>query len=90
MSGYGQHSFDPNAYERPGPPQRPYNRVQWLGVALGSVGAVFALADFAVKFGWIDGRFDPGTGVTVALCAAGVILINSRRAPRDSNSQGAN
>ena len=89
MSGYRQHSFDPNAYEQPRPPLKPYNKVQWLGIVLGSVGAVFALADFAVKFGWIDERFDPSTGVTIALCAAGIILINSRRAPRDSKSQGA-
>ena len=25
MSGYREHSFDPNAYEQPGRPLKPYN-----------------------------------------------------------------
>ena len=88
MSSYRQHDFDPNAYEQPDPPARPYNKVQWLGVVLGTAGVLLALAGFAARFGWIDDRFQAGTGVTVALCAAGLILINSRRAPRGNDSQG--
>jgi hypothetical protein len=89
MSGYQQHSYDPNAYEQPGPPLKPYNWVQWTGVALGSIGVLLALVDLTGRLGWIDKPFDPGTGVIVALCAAGVILVNSRRQRRGDNSQGA-
>ena len=44
MSGYREHSFDPNAYEQPGRPLQPYNWVQWTGVAIGVLGlAIIAL-----------------------------------------------
>ena len=81
MSSYREHGFDPNAYEQPGPPMRPYNWVQWLGVLLGSAGVLLGTADVAGRLGWIDARIDAGTGIIVALCASGVVLINSRRQP---------
>jgi hypothetical protein len=89
MSSYRQHDFDPNAYEQPRPPARPYNKVQWLGVVLGGAGILLGMADLAARLGWIDARFEAGTGVIVALCAAGIILINSRREARPEDSQGA-
>ena len=89
MTSYRQHWFDPNAPEPAAPPARPYNWVQWLGIALGSAGVLLALAGLAATFGWIDERFDAGTGIIVALCAAGMTLVNSRRSARSNTSQGA-
>ncbi len=80
MPGYREHSFDPNAYERPGPPMRPYNWVQWSGVAFGAVGVAIALAWLAGRAGWIRNPLEsptPGIG----FLAIGSILINSRRQP---------
>lgn len=80
MSGYRQSSFDPNAYEQPGAPLRPYNWVQWTGVALGVIGiGLFALS-LAGKMGWIASPVGyPAAGLIPLL--VGSALINSRRSP---------
>ncbi len=79
MSGYRQHGFDPGAFEQPGAPLRPYNWVQWTGIALGSVGMALTLLHFAGRADWIpqlvEGR------PPFLLLIVGVVLINSRRAP---------
>ena len=80
MSGYRQSSFDPNAYEQPGAPLRPFNRVQWTGVGLATVGAVADLVYFAGRFGWIEPLMSSSTPA-FALLLFGVVLINSRRGP---------
>ena len=81
MSGYrDESSFDPNAYQRPGPPMRPYNWVQWSGFALALVGTAIFLAYLAGRAGWIRNPLEsptPGVGFLVI----GSILINSRREP---------
>ena len=80
MSGYRESSYDPNAYERPGPPMRPYNWVQWSGFAMGCVGMAIALAYLAGRAGWIRDPLEspmPGVGFVMI----GSILINSRRQP---------
>ena len=79
MSGYRDtSSFDPNAYQRLGPPIRPYNWVQWSGVGMGCVGVAIALAYLAGRAGWIAQSLEsptPGIGFLMI----GSILINSRR-----------
>ncbi len=79
MSGYRQHSFDPNAFEQPGAPLRPYNWVQWVGVGLHILGLGLFLFHLADKIGWID--LAVGSGVGLVPMLIGVALINSRRAP---------
>jgi len=80
MGSYRDSSYDPNAYERPGPPVRPYNWVQWTGVAMGCVGMAIALAYLAGRAGWIGSPLEsPTPGVGFLLI--GSILINSRRHP---------
>jgi hypothetical protein len=80
MSGYREHSFDPNAYEQPGRPLKPYNWAQWTGVAFCALGI---LAFFVWGFGrlglipqWID-----HPAPVIMFGAIGSILINSRREP---------
>ena len=80
MTGYRQTGFDPNAYEQPGPPLRPYNWVQWLGVASAVAGLALYLAHFAGWLGWIRPVVE-GTTAALALTIVGVVLINSRRGP---------
>jgi peptidoglycan/LPS O-acetylase OafA/YrhL len=80
MSGYREHSFDPNHWERQGPPIRPYNWAQWTGVGLALLGAVIVLAYLAGRVGWIPEYVEsPMPGATLPLL--GVALVNSRRQP---------
>ena len=80
MNGYREHSFDPNAYEQPGPPLKPYNWVQWAGVAIGTVGMVLVTLDLLGRIGWIP-RWIESPPTTFVLLFLGITLINSRRAP---------
>ncbi len=81
MSSYrARTSFDPNAYEQAGPPMRPYNRMQWIGVGFVWIGLAGYLAWAADRFGWIDIGLDRPTAF-VALPMIGIALINSRRQP---------
>ena len=80
MSGYRQSSYDPHAYEQPGRPMRPYNWVQWTGVALIVASIATLLLYFAGRADWIAPlvkEVQPST----ALAIFGSILINSRREP---------
>lgn len=79
--GYRQSDFDPNAaWGQPGKPLRPYNWVQWTGVAFVVLGAIGYLAWAADRFGWIDLGLKELTPF-VSLPLVGVALINSRREP---------
>ena len=80
MTGYREHSFDPQAYEEPGRPLRPFNWVQWLGVAMASIGFVLFLLTAASRFGWLPGPFRVHSLISAILLLNGVALINSRRA----------
>ena len=81
MSGYREHSFDPNAYEQPGRPLKPYNWVQWTGVAIGVLGLAIIALGLLGRFGWIPPWLDGPPGVSFMLPIIGISLINSRREP---------
>lgn len=80
MSGYRQSNFDPNAYEKPGKPLRPYNWVQWTGVALTVLGVVGYLAFATDRIGWTHLGLRDASAV-ISLPIIGAALINSRREP---------
>jgi hypothetical protein len=80
MSGYRQHSFDPEAYQAQGRPLRPFNYVQWTGVAL----AVLILAATAIHTAGLLGWIRPVIGnpsPMIGLMVVAVVFINSRREP---------
>ena len=80
MSGYREHSFDPNAFEQPGKPMRPYNWVQWTGIAIGGLGVLLTTVHLAGKIGlfprWLD-----DSPPAFLLLLLGLVLVNSRREP---------
>ncbi|MEO6199112.1 MAG: hypothetical protein ABIO68_04160 [Sphingomicrobium sp.] len=79
MSGYRQSSFDPNAFEQSGRPMRPFNWVQWLGVAF----LVITLLMLAVQVAGLLGlapRGNYSVGIP-GLALGSIVLINSRRQP---------
>ena len=80
MTGYREQSFDPNAYEQPGPPLKPYNWVQWTGVAIGTVGAalitLYLLGKVRLIPQWVDASPAP-----FMLLVIGTLFVNSRRTP---------
>ncbi len=79
--GYRSHQFDPNAYEQPGPPLRPYNWVQWTGVAIAGVGIALLVVYLLGKVGLLPAWIDDPAPASFMLPMFGVLLINSRRAP---------
>ena len=80
MSGYRQHDYDPNAYEQAGAPMRPFNWVQWTGIAIGAVGFVLTVVHLLGSLGWIRQWFD-GSPPFFVLMLLGLVLVNSRREP---------
>ena len=80
MSGYRESSFDPNAGGDYGPPARPFNWVQWTGVAFALVGIAIDLFYLAGQAG-ITRKLLDSPSIGVALPLLGVALINSRRQP---------
>ena len=79
MTGYREHSFDPNAYEQPGPPLRPFNWVQWTGVVFVTLGLLAFVVYCAEKISLIPTWLENPAPV-IMLGAIGTMLINSRRA----------
>jgi len=80
MGGYRESSYDPLAYERPGRPLRPFNWVQWTGVAMLTVGSAYTLAFIAARLGLVRPfvtEMFPG----FILCILGSTFITSRREP---------
>ncbi|MEO6360186.1 MAG: hypothetical protein ABIO43_06395 [Sphingomicrobium sp.] len=78
MSGYREHGFDPNPYERQGPARRPFNWVQWVGLALAMLAAAIYLVYAAGRAGWMPALIDSPMPVA-SLTVLAVALINSRR-----------
>jgi len=74
-------SFDPNAYERPGPPLKPYNWVQWTGVAVMLVGGALLVASLLGLIGWVPQWMEEFSPAPFMLMVIGMLLINSRRQP---------
>ena len=81
MTGYREHSFDPNAFEQPGPPLKPYNWVQWAGVAIGTVGAILVTLDVLARIGWTPRWIGDASPAPFILLIVGTVLVNSRREP---------
>ena len=78
MSGYREHSFDPNAGSEG--PRRPFNRWQWVGVAMMVAGALAMLATVAVRIGWLhDASKDDLIPMGSTLVIFGSLLVNTRR-----------
>lgn len=76
---YRQSSYDGLAAMQPGAPLRPFNRVQWAGVAFGAAGLVFFLAHLAGRIGGIEIKV--GSTAALACMVIGTLLIHSRREP---------
>lgn len=72
--------YDPNAFEQQGKPLRPFNWVQWTGVAIGGLGVVLTTLDLLGEIGWIPQWLDDSPP-TFPLLLLGLLLVNSRREP---------
>jgi drug/metabolite transporter (DMT)-like permease len=81
VSGYRHSNYDPNAWEPAGAPLRPFNRWQWLGVALGLAGAALLVLEIAGRHAFIALKLDNAAPLMSLLCCAGMLLVTSRRAP---------
>lgn len=80
MASYRDHGFDPNAYEVMGPPLRPYNWVQWVGVVFAALGVLAFVAYCAEKIGLIP-MWMSNPAPVIMLGALGSVLVNTRRQP---------
>ena len=81
MTGYRESNFDPYAGpSNQGPPVRPYNWVQWTGVALILAAVLLDVAFVGGKVGWWRKVLDTPS-IAISLPLFGVALINSRRQP---------
>ena len=81
MSGYRQSSYDPNAAERGGGgPVRPFNWVQWCGVAMLGIAFLLFLAFVAGELGWMRETL-PSPIAALGPMLIGNLLINSRQQP---------
>jgi hypothetical protein len=79
MAGYRDTSnYDPYASPRYGKPLRPFNWVQWSGVALIVLGIAIELFYLAAEVGFVA-KWAPSPAIAVAPLIIGVNLINSRR-----------
>ena len=81
MTGYRQSSFDPNAYEQPGRPLRPFNAFQWLGVVIAGLGLLPFVMQVAGRLGWIPEWFGDISSSGGVLMLIGALFISSRREP---------
>jgi hypothetical protein len=79
MSGYREHGFDPSAYEQPGPPLKPYNWVQWTGVALLALSIVVFGYYLASSAGWVPELRVKPPAFGLPLLLMGMSLVYSRR-----------
>jgi hypothetical protein len=71
-------NYDPYASPRYGRPLRPYNWVQWTGVALMLAGLALDALYFAGRLGWVRAPVNTPIYALPPLLL-GVSLINSRR-----------
>ena len=80
MSGYRQSSFDPAAYSQAGRPMRPFNWVQWTGVAFEAAALTIYAIFIAGELGYVRPMIDNPV-IAMAFLFPGIALINSRRYP---------
>jgi ethanolamine transporter EutH len=73
-------NYEPFGVENSRRPQRPFNKVQWTGVALAMIGIAIDLAYFANQLGWVRAPWSNPT-LAVGPLILGVTLVNSRREP---------
>ena len=81
MTGYRDSIYDPNAWEQPGRPMRPFNWVQWLGVAFLAVATAAYFYAAAATFGWVPKLGFQPMMAGLPLLLIGLALVNSRREP---------
>jgi hypothetical protein len=87
MSGYrDRSSFDPYAGGDTGPPMRPYNWVQWTGVAFVVGGAALSVFYLLGQFGVVP-KILRNVLPASTMVLLGVTLINSRRQPHQQLSE---
>ncbi|MCW3796283.1 hypothetical protein OMW55_00465 [Sphingomonas sp. BN140010] len=77
---YRQSSYDPLATSAGGRPLRPFNRVQWTGVALIVLSLLLVAAMLAGEFGLTSFRSLRHAPVFIP-ALIGSLLVNSRREP---------
>ena len=80
MAGYREHSFDPLAYEQAGAPMRPFNKVQWAGVVIGTIGIFIDAIFVAGSIGWMP-KLINSPSIALPAIIMGVVLVNSHRVP---------
>ncbi len=79
MAGYRDtSSYEPFGQPNYGRPLRPYNWVQWTGVALAIFGVALDLAYFAGRLGWLPVQLG-SPSLAMPPIFLGIALINSRR-----------
>jgi hypothetical protein len=84
MTGYRDHSFDPNGGADSRPPLRPFTATQWAGLAMLAIGAL-AIAVFILgRIGMIPKIVDDEIPF-VSFMPLGAVLLTARRpTPCDS------
>ena len=80
MSYRDRSSYDPYATPVGGRPMRPYNWVQWVGMALVLISVAANLGFLAGEVGWLP-KWHVGPSIGMAPLFLGLILVNSRREP---------
>ncbi len=83
MRSYRESTVGHEPDQRPGRPTRPFNWVQWIGVALLVAGAVLLLAYLLGDAGLIPKLFGNLPQPFAFFPLIGLLLINSRRTPRE-------
>jgi hypothetical protein len=76
---YRQHRYDPFAASTPGRPLRPFNGVQWLGVAFETLAILWLLLHAAQQFGWLVLTWEVEVQPATLFALLGMPFINSRR-----------
>ena len=84
MSGYRQHSYDPNAGWEDPRPLKPYDLWQWTGVAAlaAAVLALLAAIFFETLRDWMHLAWMRG-GAGFMIAGGGLLLVRYRREPTE-------
>jgi hypothetical protein len=85
MSGYREHSFDPNGVDNR-PPLRPFNATQWIGLAILVFGALSIAVSLLGRVGAIPDILHDDLPL-VALMPLGAVLMNARRQTAPCNPE---